>query len=203
MPLNPVSALAKLGFNLPDPAQSQPLQPGEDMPGSGPSWADIPIEATLGALGVGADTRANRGGALLGAAGPVIGRNLMGPHPAIRALMDALAQEPEAVNPAKLFMSERVGSYQVPHRPRIVPPEGFTFGETSPFPGRDPALVEAYANRRQGLEGLAKERTKTGYRKSNSAVKFNKADVDETPAGFESKFAVAGLGPLGHIPRTK
>ena len=207
MPLHPLSALSKLGFNLPDPSESAPLEPGEDMPGSGPKALDVPIEALLGALGVGADTPANRGGALLGAAGPVIGRNLMGPHPAIRALMDTLAQEPRAVSPARKFLGERVGSYQVPHRSLIVPPKGFEFPpEMQPFTGRDPTLIQAYADRRSGLgEGLAKDYNRLGNRRSSSKIKFKgyQYGLDETPGGFESKFAVAGLGPLEYLPRPK
>lgn len=70
---SPVELLRQLGFNLPDPAQSQPLAPGEDMPGSKPSWLDVPLEAGLGFLGVGADSKANRFGQMAGAAVPAIG----------------------------------------------------------------------------------------------------------------------------------
>lgn len=69
----PLDYLRKIGFKLPPPEQSAPLAPGEDMPGSAPMWFDKPIEAALGAIGVGRDTSANRFGQVLGAAVPFMG----------------------------------------------------------------------------------------------------------------------------------
>ena len=208
MPLNPISALSKLGFNLPDPAQSAPLGLGEDMPGSAPAWADVPIEAALGALGVGADTRASRGGALLAGTlllGPVIRRGLE-MHPAVQALLKVLSGGPSETNSARRFLGEKVGSYQIPHRAMVVPPKGFEFPSEMPstarFVARDPALVKAYVDRRVGTEQGIKDYTLKGYKRSNSKVKFKgPAVVDETPSDFESKFSVAGLGPLEYRPR--
>jgi len=69
----PLDILRKLGLNLPDPAQSAPLAPGEDMPGSGPKWLDPIVEGGLGLVGLGPNTKANRFGQMVSAGIPVFG----------------------------------------------------------------------------------------------------------------------------------
>lgn len=69
MPQNP--ALTGL-LNAPPAVQQQkPLQPG--YPSSGLNWLDTGVQGTLGAVGLGDDSHANRGGALLSSALPFMG----------------------------------------------------------------------------------------------------------------------------------
>lgn len=137
---------------------------------------DNGVQGLLGAFGVGDDSSsANRFGAMVGAALP-IGRGLMNPHPAIRALMDSLSQEPSAINPLKVLAQDKVGGFQVPHRAQINLPEGFELPEGSnPWIARDPQLSEQRVLRLNGL--------------TSPVVSPKPSTQRPLLSGFESKFS--------------
>lgn len=122
----------------------------------------------------------------------VIGRGLQGPHPAIRALMDALSSAPVAVDADKLALSEKLGGW-VPHRSMVAPPEGFTFPEQMPGPARfiarDPALSDRYVQEQWRTVGNNADQSRNGFRPSKSKV-APKSKSKDLLEGFESKFNV-------------
>lgn len=123
----PLDALRKLGLNIPDPAKSAPLAPGENMPGSGPSWLDPIVEGGLGFVGLGPDTKANRFGQMVAAGIPLFGAASRGISAAreapeavsaMRGLRGAAPAAEEAMNPGmkppvKYRLPQSAG--QMPH----------------------------------------------------------------------------------------
>lgn len=108
MPYNPInnavlSGLKGLGLHLPDPNQSQPLQPGETMPPPatpfspaqkfGQSVIDAGAQMPMGALGLGDSTsKANQFGSMASAAFP-----MMKMGGAIRGLTGAAGEAVESI----------------------------------------------------------------------------------------------------------
>jgi len=172
----PLEGLKKATAIGPDaPISTAPLREGLD---SG-------VQGLLGAFGLGDDSSsANRFGAMAGAAIP-IGRGLMNPHPAIRALLDTLSSAPEEINPMKLLANDKVGGFQIPHRAQISVPHGFELpDEANPWIARDPQLSEQRVLRLNGTvnsnppppQSSARQRIRPGAWK-------------DVGAGFESKFS--------------
>lgn len=170
------------------------------------------IEGLKGLVGIGDEVPSSEGwnanhiGQLLSAVAPlrtgVIGRGLEGPHPAIRALMDTLSGAPEAVDPAKLFLGEKTGSYYVPHRAMITPPEGFDIpAGTNRFMERDPALSDLYVNQRGAFSNKTaadlEPRSnapgrKAEYRSVRRMDKKVGTSEKDLLSGFDSKFGLTG-----------
>lgn len=129
-----------------------------------------------------------------------IGSTGQGPHPAIRALLDSLSQQPEGADPVKTFAGDKVGGFQIPHRSMIVPPDGFELpADTSAFPARDPSLIDAFTQRRDSGLGRASDYTLHGNNYPRpprgpvaKPAPTGTTQVNVTPQGFESKFSTAG-----------
>jgi hypothetical protein len=140
-------------------------------------WLGTGVQGLLGTVGLGDDTsQANRGGQVLSAAIP-----LLAPHPAITALLKVLGGAPEALDANQLVSGEKVGGW-IPHRSAVVPPEGFSFQGTSPFGGRNPALVDKYVQ----------EQNRFNMNTPTAPKPVQRNRVNEVPSGFDSKFSFAG-----------
>lgn len=127
---NPLDALKNATSIGPDP--TPPGHPEDD-------WLGTAVQGLLGAVGLGDSTsQANRGGQLISAGIP-----LLAPHPAISALLKSLGGAPEAIDPIATLANDKVGGW-TPHRSVISPPSGWTIDGTSPFPARDPALIDRF-----------------------------------------------------------
>lgn len=122
----------------------------------------------------------------------VIGGASQEPHPAIRALMDTLSSQPEGMDPLKVFGQEKVGGFQVPHRTPFQVPEGFDLpSQTSPYPARDPGLIDAFAQRRDAGDMRASDYRPAGGLKPRKGVP---GAIKQAAPGYESKFELSGLG---------
>lgn len=146
-----------------------------------------------------ASGKGNRGATSSTSGKAVIGRNSTDPHPAIRALLDTLSSQPESLDPAKVFVQEKVGGFQVPHRGMIVPPEGFELPPgTSPYPARSPELIDQFNLRRDSSLGRSSDYRANGSKPATSlkGLPRTKGVSVDPGAEFQSKFALSGLGSL-------
>lgn len=166
---DPLDALKKAQSIGPDP--TPPGHPEDD-------WLGTAVQGLLGAVGLGDPTsQANRGGQLVSAGIP-----LLAPHPAISALLKSLSGAPEAIDPLASLANEKVGGW-TPHRSVISAPPGFSFGDTSAFPGRDQGLVDRFTQE----QGRFTSPLPTRPTLMNATPTFVGKPAD-APSDFDSKF---------------
>jgi len=209
----PLDILRQLGLNLPPSEQSQPLQQGENMPGSGPKWIDPAIEGLLGAIGVGPDTRANRFGQLLTAASPIArisrgqravlssNKGLIKP-PAVSAiespnkvvLEELFASNPAAKEAYERAMQSQIG--QVMEERAAAQPSKYSRAADA----HDALLDLSVADRPRPIPtetgweiAIPTSRTQRAPMSAQSSLagpsQGHTSKLSQTPSGFESKFS--------------